>query len=113
MGDGYAGPVGDSFERELPKYGNCWGICRIANAFCKTEVAIFCRSTCRITPMSLIWCTALARSLVGGRRSGVLQTDGVVHGLLELLFAPQVTFGRLDRSVAQQKLDLLQLATRQ
>ena len=33
--------------------------------------------------------------------------------MAEFLFAPEVTFGRLDRSVAQEKLDLLQLATRQ
>ena len=32
--------------------------------------------------------------------------------MAELLFAPDVTFGPLDRSVAKEKLNLLQLATR-
>jgi hypothetical protein len=54
-----------------------------------------------------------ARSPVGGRRSGVLQPDGVVNRVPELLLAPKITLGGLDRSMTQEKLDLLQLAARE
>jgi len=36
--------------------------------------------------------------------------DPVVDGAAQLLLAPQVTFGRLDGDVAEQKLDLIQFA---
>jgi hypothetical protein len=43
--------------------------------------------------------------------SDIFQPDGVVNSVTQFLFATQVAFGGLDRSVPQQELDLLQLAT--
>jgi hypothetical protein len=37
-------------------------------------------------------------------------SQSIVHGNSELLFAPEVTLGRLDGDVAEQKLDLIQFA---
>ncbi|HEV2381014.1 MAG TPA: hypothetical protein VG206_14635 [Terriglobia bacterium] len=38
------------------------------------------------------------------------RTDPVVDGAAQLLLAPEVTLGGLDRDVTEQKLDLIQLA---
>ena len=40
------------------------------------------------------------------------ELDSVIHSLPQLLFAADITFGRQHRGVAEQKLDLLQLAAR-
>jgi hypothetical protein len=42
------------------------------------------------------------------KRSGVLKTELVVHSVPQFLFAAEVTFRGLNRSVSEQKLDLLQ-----
>ena len=39
------------------------------------------------------------------------EREQIVHRMPEILFAPEVTFGRLHRSVPQQELNLLQFAT--
>jgi hypothetical protein len=39
-----------------------------------------------------------------------LDTDPVVDGAAQLLLAPEVTLGGLDRDVTEQKLDLIQFA---
>jgi len=39
------------------------------------------------------------------------QSKQVVHGVPEILLAPEIVFGRLNRGVAEQKLDLLDLPT--
>jgi hypothetical protein len=52
----------------------------------------------------------IARSLIGGRHSGTLKLDRVVYRIPKLLFAAEVTLCRLDGCVAEQKLNLLQLA---
>jgi hypothetical protein len=38
-------------------------------------------------------------------------SDFVVHGILNPLFATEVSFGCLNRNVTEQKLDLLQFAS--
>jgi hypothetical protein len=40
-----------------------------------------------------------------------LYSDFVVDGALNPLFAPEISFGCLNRNVTEQKLDLLQLAS--
>lgn len=40
-----------------------------------------------------------------------LQTDVIIHGVPEPLFASEVPFGRLHRNVAEQELDLFQFTT--
>jgi hypothetical protein len=42
------------------------------------------------------------------KRSGIFKTEFVVHRVSQFLFAAEVTFGGLNRSVSEQKLDLLQ-----
>jgi hypothetical protein len=44
-------------------------------------------------------------------RNERLNSDPIVHGFAEPLFAPQIFFCRLDGDMPQQKLDLLQFAT--
>ena len=47
-------------------------------------------------------------------RGGIqFDAEPIVYGAPELLFASQVPLRRLDRYVAQEKLDLLEFATRQ
>jgi hypothetical protein len=45
-----------------------------------------------------------------GSFSLVANSDFVVHGILNPLFATEVSFRCLNRNVTEQKLDLLQLA---
>ena len=44
--------------------------------------------------------------------SGVFQPEFVVHGLAESLLAAKITFGSLNRCVAQEKLNLLKFSSR-
>jgi hypothetical protein len=45
-------------------------------------------------------------------RSGVsAEVEQIVDRVPQILFAAEIAFRRLDRGMAQQKLDLLQLAT--
>ena len=46
-------------------------------------------------------------------RRARLDAQPVVYGVPKLLFAPEVTLGRLDRDVPEQKLDLVQFAAGQ
>jgi hypothetical protein len=46
-----------------------------------------------------------------GRNGYVPQMEQIVHGVSEVLFAPEVAFRCLHRRMAQQKLNLLDLAT--
>ena len=41
-----------------------------------------------------------------------LQSYGIVHGMSQCLLRPQVPLGGLDRGMAEEKLDLLQLPAR-
>lgn len=50
---------------------------------------------------------------MGGRRSGVLQPNGIVNRLPKLLLAPEIALRCLDRCAAEEELDLLQLAARE
>jgi len=52
-------------------------------------------------------------SLFGGRRSGVLPSNSIVNGVPKPLLAPEIALRGLDRCVAEQELDLLQLAARE
>jgi hypothetical protein len=45
--------------------------------------------------------------------SSVFKAQPVVHRMTQFLFAPQVTFSGLNRSVSEQELDLLQFAAGQ
>ena len=47
----------------------------------------------------------------GRRHRQVCRGEPVIHRLPKVLLATQVAFGRLNRSVAQEKLNLLQLAS--
>ena len=54
---------------------------------------------------------------VSGRRFSVLRglaqdrnSEAIINGVLQLLFAPDVSLGRLDRSVSKQKPNLLEFA---
>jgi hypothetical protein len=40
-----------------------------------------------------------------------LQSDSIVNGILQALFAPEVSLRGLDGDVTQQKLDLLEFAS--
>jgi hypothetical protein len=40
-----------------------------------------------------------------------LQSDSIVNGILEALFAPEVLLCGVDRDVTQQKLQLLEFAS--
>ncbi len=44
------------------------------------------------------------------RNSDVPEMEQIVHGVSEVLFAPEVAFRCLHRGMAQQKLNLLDLA---
>jgi len=48
---------------------------------------------------------------VGRQHSNVFETEIIIHRVVQLLFAAEVTLGGLDRRVCEQKLDLLQFAT--
>ena len=41
-----------------------------------------------------------------------LQSYGIVHGMSQRLLCPQVALRRLDRGMAEEQLDLLQLPAR-
>ena len=49
----------------------------------------------------------------GGRRSGVLQPNGIANHLPKLLLEPEIALRCLDRCAAEEELDLLQLAARE
>ncbi len=40
-----------------------------------------------------------------------LQPNPIIYSVLEALFAPEITFGRLDRDMAEKELNLLQFAS--
>ena len=49
----------------------------------------------------------------GDALSGVLQADSVIHRMAQLLFAPEIFLGSLNRCMTRQKLNLLQCSSRQ
>ena len=53
-----------------------------------------------------------AKRKVGARSARWLYPDFVVDGTLNPLFATEVSFGCLNRNVTEQKLNLLQFASR-
>src|SRR5437773_3731691 len=50
----------------------------------------------------------ISRSGTSLKRSGIFKTELVIHSVPQFLFAAEVTFRGLNRSVSEQKLDLLQ-----
>ena len=62
----------------------------------------------RVTPISQICFMRSGSPDLGPIHSRVLKTEFVVHRVSQFLFAAEVTFGGLNRSVSEQKLDLLQ-----
>ena len=46
---------------------------------------------------------------LNGESTYQLQAQVIVHRDLDILLRPQIAFGRLDRRVAQQELDLLEV----
>ena len=65
-----------------------------------------------ITRSTLVgkWRPIVARRLL--RRLGLLRLDAdpVVDGVAQLLLAPEITLGGLNRHMTEQKLDLIQFA---
>jgi len=57
--------------------------------------------------------TTRTRSQLRGRPSGVLQADSVIHRMAQLLLAPEISLGCLNRRMTQKKLDLLEFSSRQ
>ena len=52
------------------------------------------------------------RPAFGGKSGGIgLDAQAVVHGAAQLLFAPQITFGGLNRYMPEEELNLIQFAT--
>ena len=57
------------------------------------------------------FCIAWPEVRLGDGFLCVLQADGVVHGVTQVLFAPEIPFGGFNRYMPQKKLDLLQFSS--
>ena len=60
--------------------------------------------------MPLIWTCSLPSPCANGVSREGLQPQVIVHRDLYILLRPQIAFGGLDGGVAEQELDLLEIA---